>query len=136
MRRIASSVPDFQPMSTMNTTPLIDVLLVLLIMFILTIPVQPHKVAVDLPGRGTALAPPELHRLHIARDGALSWDGKALVDAELGARLAALAARPNASLQLEADAEARYLRFDQVLADIKRAGITRLGFVGNDRFRF
>lgn len=128
---------EFQPMSQMNTTPLIDVLLVLLIMLILTIPAQTHKVGIDLPrpipGAGAAQ---EAHRLSIGADGSLRWNGKALADAALGARLTALAANPNAILQLESAPEARYERFDAVLAEIKRAGVTRLGFIGNERFRF
>jgi biopolymer transport protein ExbD len=135
MRRTPVPAADFRPFSQMNTTPLIDVLLVLLIMFILTIPAQTHKVAVDLPRPAPgAGALPESHRLAIAADGALSWDGAAIEDAALGARLRAVAARPDTVLQLESAAEARYARFDAVLAEIKRAGIARLGFVGNDRF--
>jgi biopolymer transport protein ExbD len=135
MRRTPLPAADFRPFSQMNTTPLIDVLLVLLIMFILTIPSQTHKVGIDLPRPvpGTT-APPETHRLAIAADGTLSWDGAAIADAELGTRLRALATRPDAALQIESAAEARYARFDAVLAEIKRAGIARLGFVGNERF--
>ncbi|HEU4970280.1 ExbD/TolR family protein [Sphingomonas sp.] len=135
MRRTFVAAPDFRPFAQMNTTPLIDVLLVLLIMFILTIPAQTHKVGIDLPAQRPGPASmPETHRLAIAADGALSWDGAAIPDAELAARLRALSARPDAMLQLESAAEARYARFDAVLAEIKRAGIARLGFVGNDRF--
>jgi len=137
MRRTTVPAAEFQPLWQMNTTPLIDVLLVLLIMFILTIPAQTHKVGIDLPiARPGSAAQPETHRLAIAADGTLSWDGTALTDAELGVRLKSLALRPDATLQLESAAEARYARFDAVLADVTRAGITRLGFVGNERFRF
>ena len=67
MRHSAMPATEFQPFSQMNTTPLIDVLLVLLIMFILTIPAQTHKVAIDLPARGESVtAQPETHRLAIA----------------------------------------------------------------------
>ena len=137
MRHSAMPATEFQPFSQMNTTPLIDVLLVLLIMFILTIPAQTHKVAIDLPARGESVtAQPETHRLAIAADGSLSWDGAPMADAALRARLDALAANPEGTLQLESAAEARYDRFDTVLADVKRAGITRLGFIGNERYRF
>jgi biopolymer transport protein ExbD len=135
MRRTFVAAPEFRPFAQMNTTPLIDVLLVLLIMFILTIPAQTHKVAIDLPRQRPG--PPvqlEAHRLAIAADGTLRWDGTPISDAALAARLRAIAVRPDAVLQLESAAEARYARFDAVLAEIKRAGITRLGFVGNDRF--
>lgn len=66
----------------------------------------------------------------------LGWDGAAITDTELRARLDALAADPEGTLQLEPAADARYARFDEVLAAVKRAGITRLGFVGNERYRF
>jgi biopolymer transport protein ExbD len=136
MRRTSVSAAEYQPLWQMNTTPLIDVLLVLLIMFILTIPAQTHKVGIDLPiGRPGSAALPETHRLAIAADGALSWNGAPIADAQLAGRLNALAARSGATLQLESAAEARYARFDAILAEVKRAGITRLGFVGNERFR-
>ena len=137
MHRTTAPTAEFQPFSQMNTTPLIDVLLVLLIMFILTIPAQTHKVGIDLPSPRPGLAAqPETHRLAIAADGTLSWDGLPLADADLVPRLHAIAGRPEATLQLQSAAETRYARFDAILADVKRAGITRLGFVGNERFRF
>ena len=152
MHRTASARHEFQLFAQMNTTPLIDVLLVLLIMFILTIPAQTHKVPIDLPGgRPIAARDMERHRLSIEADGALRWDGVPVAEAAgaggggrggRGAgggappRLRALAARSEAMLQLETAAEARYARFDAVLADVKRAGITRLGFVGNERYRW
>ena len=135
MRRTSVPAAEFQPFAQMNTTPLIDVLLVLLIMFILTIPAQTHKVAIDLPTPGPGIAAqPETHRLAIAADGALSWDGAPIADTALNARLRAISANPDATLQLESAAEARYARFDAILAEVKRAGITRLGFVGNEQF--
>lgn len=134
MRRLAAPYVEAQPLWQMNITPLIDVMLVLLIIFILSVPAATHKVPVDLPpGVGTDM-PMEMHRLRIAASGAIELDGVALGEAALSARLAAIAARDNTLLQLQTDAEARYERFDTVLATIRRAGITRLGFVGNDRF--
>jgi biopolymer transport protein ExbD len=118
----------------MNITPLIDVMLVLLVMMLLSIPMATHKVPVDLPGRGGAAAELERHRIRIDASGAVVLDGSAVPDAELPARLAAIAARPDTLLELETDAAARYERFDALLADIRRVGITRLGFVGNHRY--
>jgi biopolymer transport protein ExbD len=124
------------PMSEMNTTPLIDVMLVLLIMFIITIPVASHKVPLDLPHpTPTALPDRPFHQLGIAADGNLSWNGAALPADQLQAHLIRLAADPNTpELRLDADSAARYERVDQILAQIRLAGVQRLGFVGNERY--
>ena len=122
------------PMSELNTTPLIDVMLVLLIMFIVTVPVATHKVPLDLP-QGSAAAPdPVVHRLDLDAVGAIRLDGVLVSDAELPARLRAIAAEPLSELQLRTDGETPYDRFDRVLAAIKRAGVDRLGMVDNERF--
>jgi biopolymer transport protein ExbD len=105
-------------------------MLVLLIVMILSMPMVTHKVPVDLPqGRGTP-SDDATHRLAIDKDGALFWDGIRLADAALPDKLAGL--RTDAAvLQLQTDPEARYERFDAILATIKRANIVKLGFVGN-----
>jgi len=136
MRRTARITDDFAPMSGMNTTPLIDVMLVLLVMFIITIPLATHKVAVDLPspvpGGGV---PPPVHLLEIDAAGGLAWDGAPVPPTALQPRLAAMLADPAAPvLHLKTDAATRYERFDETLAVIKKAGVTRLGFVGNEAF--
>ena len=122
-----------EPIGAINVTPFIDVLLVLLIMIILTVPMQSHKVPLDLPSQG---APPPItpisHELDIDRQGALSWDGARVADAQLPALLARVE-KDDAELHLKTDPETRYERFDAVLATIKRANITRLGFIGNER---
>jgi biopolymer transport protein ExbD len=134
MRRFTAS-PQPEPFSAINTTPLIDVMLVLLIMMIITIPAATHKLPVELPqGRpGPVLDTP--HRLDIAANGALAWDGRAIADAELPALLASIVATGGV-LHFKADEAARYERFAKVLATVKRAGVTRLGFVGNERMAF
>lgn len=121
-----------EPIGEINTTPLIDVMLVLLIMFIITLPMTTHKVPIDLP-QGPAVPQQEQvrHRLAISADGALALDGGQVSIATLDARLAALRANPRAELDLETSPDARYDVFAQTLAAVKRAGITRLGFVGN-----
>ena len=124
-----------QPMSGMNITPLIDVMLVLLVMMILTIPAMTHKVPLDLPQPG----PPSgknmvIHQLDLAANGALRLDGASLDPAALPGKLTALKADPDAELHVNTDPMAPYGRFDQTLATIKHAGITRLGFVGNERY--
>ena len=134
--RFVSESVEFRPIAAINTTPLIDMMLVILIMVIVAIPMRNHKVAVDLPAAHAQSAPPPpTHVLAIDRAGALAWDGQALPAAQLPGRLAALRADPTRPvLQLAPDADARYERFDEILAEIRRAGITRLGFVGNQVF--
>jgi biopolymer transport protein ExbD len=111
-------------------------MLVLLVMFIVSIPIATHKVPLDLPnGPQRDTAPVLAHRLGIDAAGALSWDGRAVADAQLTPLLAQLAADPaEPELHIAADAETRYERVDQLLAAIARAGVTRMGFVGNERF--
>jgi biopolymer transport protein ExbD len=133
-RRIAFATVAEQPFSTINTTPIIDVMLVLLIMFIISIPVMTHSVKIDLP-TGHPGIEPETHELALDSASRLSWDGAPIAEAALPARLAAFhASAPDGILRFQADAETRYEDFDRVLADVKRAGVTRLGFVGNERF--
>jgi biopolymer transport protein ExbD len=135
-RSFTSAFADHgQPMATMNLTPLIDVLLVLLVMMIITVPMITNKVPIDLPQPSRVDAPDHrFHRLDLAANGQLAWDGIAITDAALPTHLAALRRAPDTDLQIATAATARYERLDQVLATIKRAGITRLGFIGNERF--
>ena len=123
---------DSEPIRDLNTTPLIDVMLVLLVMFIITIPIATHKVELDLP---TGHGEPKIFRLDMDSAGRLSWDGAPLAEAQLPDRLAAVReAGPDATLEFRADGESRYEDFDRVLAKLKRSGISSLGLVGNERF--
>ncbi len=121
------------PIATINITPMIDVMLVLIVMLILTIPIKNHKLAIDLPGPAPVSVPQaEPHRLAIARDGTIGWDGRMVDDAQLKQLLTAAAGDPaRRVLHMQTHPEARFERFDQVLADVKRAGITRLAFIGD-----
>lgn len=130
--RAAARYRQPEPLSAINITPMIDVMLVLIVMMILTIPVMSHKVPIDLPGpgeRGPIADQP--HRLAIAASGALSWDGRTIADADLPALLEGVTRDPAAVLHMQTDPAARYERFDTVLATVKRANVTRLGFVGD-----
>jgi biopolymer transport protein ExbD len=118
--------------SDINVTPFIDVMLVLLIVMILSIPVATHKIPIDLPSGDTPLGPQQPpHQLAIDRAGTLYWDGARVTDAQAREQLAAIGHDPRAVLHMNTDPEARYARFDAVLADVKRAGVDRLGFVGH-----
>ena len=135
-RRVAfASAPD-HPIATLNTTPLIDVMLVLLIMFIITIPIATHSVKLNLPvGPPINQHEPKVHRIDLQSAGRILWDGAPVSAADLPGRLDAfLAARDDAVLELRSDGGARYEDFDKLLAIVKRSGIERLAFVGNERF--
>jgi biopolymer transport protein ExbD len=130
---------DGQPMMEMNTTPLIDVMLVLLIIFIITIPIQSHAVRIDLPQTPVGPVPemnPTKNKVTIDADSVIRWNGTAVDQLTLRRYLAqslALPAEPE--LQFQPAADARYLMVDEVLATIKRAGVTKLGFVGNEQYQ-
>lgn len=125
-----------EPLAAMNMTPFIDVLLVLLVMLIITIPLQSHKIGVDLPGQRTDKPrDPTPHTLAMDPAGLVYWDGQKVADAQLPALLAQVAQNDTA-LQMQIDPETRYERFDQVLAIVKANGVTQLGFVGHEKMSF
>lgn len=132
-RSIPAPLQAEQVIGGINTTPLIDVMLVLLIMFIITMPVTSHKVSIDLP-EGGAGETPVIHRLDLTREGALLWNGEAVAERQLAGRLALLVREPDAVLHMRADGETRYEDVDRILAEVKRAGVERLGLVDNARF--
>ena len=135
-RPVAAYATDTgQPIREVNTTPLIDVMLVLLIMFILTIPIATHGVKMDLPSGNPPLTKPETHTLTMTSAGAILFDGAAVAEAALPAKLQAMEnANPLSVLHFQVEGEARYEDFERVLALVKGAGIERLGFVGNHDF--
>jgi biopolymer transport protein ExbD len=130
---------DGEPMMEMNTTPLIDVMLVLLIMFIITIPIQTHAVKVDLPQNSNNPAPvvePQKNKLYIDANGTLFWNSVQIDDLRLRQYLdASLQQNPEPELHFQPDPNARYDVVDRVLAIVKRANVTKLGFVGNEQYR-
>jgi len=133
-RPIACAAVGEQPFSTINTTPIIDVMLVLLIMFIITLPLTTHSVKIDIPPPDVTQEEPETHRLALDSASRLTWDGAPIAEAALPARLAAFRENRDDVLLFRADAETRYEDFDRVLAHVKRAGVERLGFDRNERF--
>ena len=125
------------PVGDINTTPLIDVMLVLLIMFIITIPLQTHAVKLDLPGPEPQPLPvnPVTNRVTISEEGGLLWNGRPTSLAGLRTALDASAQMPRQpELQLLPEERARYALVDQVLAMTKAARVERVGFVGNERY--
>jgi biopolymer transport protein ExbD len=119
-------------MNEINMTPLVDVMLVLLIIFIITVPVMKHSVNVDLP-RATSTpqdAKPDTIRLSVDAQGRYFWNEQPLAEAELLPRLQAEARRePQPELHLRGDREARYERVAQALAAAQRSGLRKIGFV-------
>jgi biopolymer transport protein ExbD len=133
MRRVTAFTPT-APFIDLNTTPLIDVMLVLLIMFIITIPMQTHAVKLDLPTCASCPPPRSTkNEVVINAEGAILWNGLEVGESGLRYELALTKRmRPAPELHLRPDAEARYEIVDRVLADIKRAQIAKFGFVGNE----
>ncbi|WP_303785151.1 biopolymer transporter ExbD [Azovibrio restrictus] len=123
------------PMVEINTTPLVDVMLVLLIIFLVTAPLMTQAVKVDLPQASAqaADAKPETIRLAIDAQGVLYWNETPFSDTTLQALEArlqgAVSADPQLEVQLSADRDTRYQRVAEIMAAAKRAGVTRLGFV-------
>ena len=126
-----------EPMMDMNTTPLIDVMLVLLIMFIITIPVQTHAVKIDLPvpTDSQSNVDPEKNKVMIDPAGTITWNGTPVDLAQLAQYLEQTKAMPvEPELQVQPDPYARYIVVDNVMAVIKRSGVGKLGFVGNEPY--
>ncbi|MBS0504164.1 MAG: biopolymer transporter ExbD [Proteobacteria bacterium] len=131
---------DGEPMGEMNTTPLIDVMLVLLIMFIITIPIQTHAVKIDLPVNSDQNTPPPIdpikNKVSVDPAGTVTWNGTPIDLVTLRLYLdRTKAMAPEPELHVQPDAQARYVVVDNVLAVIKRSGVTKMGFVGNEQYR-
>lgn len=130
---------DDEPIGEMNTTPLIDVMLVLLVMFIITIPIQTHAVKIDLPANSQPPldnpVKPDINKLSIDPAGTILWNGSAIDLVTLRQYLdSTKVMTPEPELHVQPDANARYDTVDQVLAVIKKSEITKLGFVGNEQY--
>lgn len=135
---MAAGAAEGEPMMDINTTPLIDVMLVLLIMFIITIPVQTHAVKLDLPqdtGAPPPIIEPVKNKVSITPDNQVTWNGQPIDIIRLRQYLdITQTMNPIPELHLEPDAQARYSLVDQVLAVTKRAKVEKMGFVGNERY--
>ncbi len=130
---------DDEPMMDINTTPLIDVMLVLLIMFIITIPIQTHAVKLDLPQNTQNQTPPPVdpvkNKVVITAAGAVLWNGTPVNLQQLRQYLdVSQQMNPIPELHLQPEAEAPYGLVDEVLAVTKRARVEKMGFVGNEAY--
>ena len=128
----SDSQDDGALMSEINMTPLVDVMLVLLIIFIITIPVINPAVRIELPHAISQREESKPARVSVAVDaaGQVFWNGQPVDDARLEARLAEAAAqRPQPELRLQGDRAVRYERVADVMSAARRAGLARIGFV-------
>ena len=122
-----------KPMSEINMTPLVDVMLVLVVIFIITAPLLASRIALDLPkAEGATQAQPQVEALRIAlqADGALYLDDQPVTREALAQRLQQTAqVRPETEVQLRADASVPYGQVVQVMGLAQQAGLGRIGFV-------
>jgi biopolymer transport protein ExbD len=129
---------DPEVMVDINTTPLIDVMLVLLIMLIITIPIQMHSVNLNLPtGKARPpTPPPQVVRIDVDFDGTVLWNGEQVTSREVLEQkltaIAALAIQPE--VHLRPDKLARYASVAAVMASVQRLGVTKFGLIGNEQF--
>ena len=129
------------PMMDINTTPLIDVMLVLIIMLIITIPIQTHAVKMNMPVPSNAApppVPPEIIRIDVDFDGTIGWNGEIIEAGDRAAievRLAAVAAQPDQpEVHLRPNKLVTYKHVAMIMATAQRLGVTKIGIVGNEQF--
>ena len=135
--KVGKSGDDGAVMIDINTTPLIDVMLVLLIMLIITIPVRTHEIDLDISQGNPPIqiVPPEVVTLEVDFDGTILWNGTVVPDrAALQERFRAEAKkRPQAEVHLVPNKLAKYSSVAMVLAEAQRLGVMKIGLVGNDK---
>ena len=135
---VGSSGGEGEPMIEMNMTPLIDVMLVLLIMFIITIPIQTHAVKMNMPVGPSAPPPkpPEIVRIDVDFDGTIGWNGIIVADRnELEVKLATIAAQADQpEVHLRPNKLVTYKVVAMILASAQRLGVTKIGIIGNEQF--
>ncbi len=135
---VGSSSED-DMMVEMNTTPLIDVMLVLLIMFIITNPVQTHAVKMNMPTNSASSPPPkppEIVRIDVDFDGTIGWNGELVTNrADLQTRLYRLSLLPDQpEVHLRPNKLVTYKHVAMVMAEAQRLGVTKIGIIGNEQF--
>lgn len=126
----------------MNTTPLIDVMLVLLVMLIITIPIQTHAVKLDMPSNSSnaAAEPPKVIEIVVSQAGAISWDGNYVGTSisgrdALDAKISEVAdLEPQPEVHVRPDAQAKYEAVAMVMASLQKKGLTKIGLTGNEQF--
>jgi biopolymer transport protein ExbD len=136
--QVGSGGGDDEVMIDINTTPLIDVMLVLIIMLIITIPIQTHAVKMNMPigPSSPPPKPPEIIRIDVDFDGTIGWNGTIVADrADLENRLSQVAALPDQpEVHLRPNKLVTYKHVAAVMASAQRLGVTKIGIVGNEQF--
>ncbi len=126
---------DPTPIGNLNTTPLIDVMLCLLVMMILSIPAQSHAVKIDLPLGAPSVEIRDHNLLQVTAAGVTMWNGAAINSTQLHSALTRLRNMdPAPELRIQPDPAARYVIVDSVLAQVRRTDVPALGFVGNENY--
>ncbi|MDH6168150.1 biopolymer transport protein ExbD [Variovorax boronicumulans] len=123
--------PD-EVMNEINMTPLVDVMLVLLIIFIITVPVMKHAVNIDLPRASSEPEQPKPQNIlfSVTADGSYYWNEQKIDDSELPNRLAAEAAKePQPELHIRGDKAVRYERVAKAMSEAREAGVRKIGFI-------
>ena len=138
---VGNASDDGEVMVDINTTPLIDVMLVLLIMFIITIPIQTHAVKMNMPVPNNAAPPPkppEIIRIDVDFDGTIGWNGEIIQAGDRAAiesRLQAVAAQADQpEVHLRPNKLVVYKHVAMIMATAQRLGVTKIGIVGNEQF--
>jgi biopolymer transport protein ExbD len=139
MAMSAGSSEDGEVLVDINTTPLIDVMLVLLIMLIITIPIQTHAVKLNMPvpnPNQTPPTPPTIIEIAVDFDGTIGWNNEIVKDrADLETRLYRLTLMPDQpEVHLQPNKLAPYKYVAEVMAEAQRLGVTKIGIVGNEQF--
>jgi biopolymer transport protein ExbD len=134
-----SNNSEGEPMMEINTTPLIDVMLVLIIMLIITIPIQTHAVKLDLPVNDQNSNPPPIdpvkNKIVVTQAGQVLWNGNPVDMVQLRQFLdITQQMNPVPELHLQPEPDARYELVDQVLVVTKQANVSKMGFVGNEAY--
>ena len=135
--QVGSGGGEDAPMNEMNMTPLIDVMLVLLILFIITVPIQTHAVKMNMPIPNNAQPkePRPPIRIDVDFDGTIGWNGVAVTQPELQAKLAEVAREPDQQeVHLRPNKLVTYKYVAMVMANAQRLGVTKIGLVGNEQF--
>ena len=135
---VGNASGEDEVMVEMNTTPLIDVMLVLIIMLIITIPLQTHAVKMNMPVGPSSVPPkpPEIVRIDVDFDGTIGWNGEIVADrATLENKLSQVAALPDQpEVHLRPNKLVSYKVVAMVMASAQRLGVTKIGLVGNEQF--